>query len=692
MFASPMDINRRYNGSAPASAGFKRPPAGSATDALLSRAIALQQGGDLAAAEELYRRFLSTHPTHLLALNNAGVVAKARGRPDVAVLRLTKALRHHPDSAETHFNLANALQELHRLDDAIGHYRRAIALKPAYPKACLNLGNALDKLRRFEEAAGWFQKALEHGGDNAETHANLGRCLRATVRLREAVAHFTVAAQLEPERAEMHYLVGLCRHELHERDKAAAAFRRALELDPAHENARTSLMFQLQVICDWTEAESLAPLVRGAVDEALGAGKACAEGAFDSLTRDADPARNRLVATASALPYVTEKRLYRARPRRAAPAEKIRLGYLSFDFRDHPIAQVIGGVFSRHDRSRFHVTAYSYGHDDASVWRQRIARDCDSFVDLHRVVDDECARRIHEDGTEILIDLTSWTHGSRPRICALRPAAVQLQYLGFPGTSGARHFDYAIVDRTVVPPEHQACWSERLIFMPHTYFVADRDQTISAVGLRRDAFGLPEQGIVFCSFNQSYKIEPVVFDAWTRILAQVPGSVLWLPYSNETVRANLRGAAARRGIDDQRLIFAATVGDKAQHLERLGLADIALDTLAYNGHTTTSDALWAGVPVVAALGRHFASRVGASLLKSVELDELIARDADDYVRIAVRLAERSEERARLRSHLSAGRHRFPLFDTDRSVADLERAYEQIWAKHLAGDAPSDVHL
>ena len=686
-----MKIIKRHNGLVPP-ANLKRPPPGSATDALLSRAIALQQAGDVAAAEELYRRFLSTHPTHLLALNNAGVVAKALGRPEVAILRLTKALRHHPDSAEAHFNLGNALQEMHRLDDAIGHYRRAIALKPAYPKACLNLGNALEKLRQFEEAAGWFQKALEYGGDDAETHANLGRCLRATVRLREAVAHFTVAAQLEPDRAEMHYLVGLCRHELQERDRAAAAFRRALELDPSHENARTSLMFQLQLVCDWTETEALAPLVRAAADEALGAGKACAEGAFDSLTRDADPARNRVVAAACAGAYDTQKRLYRTRPRRTAPAEKIRLGYLSYDFRDHPVAQVIGGVFSRHDRNRFHVTAYSYGHDDGSIWRQRIARDCDSFVDLHRMVDDESARRIHDDRTDILIDLTSWTHGSRPRICALRPAAVQLQYLGFPGTSGGRHFDYAIVDRTVVPPEHQACWSERLIFMPNTYFVADRDQAVSAVGLRRDAFALPEQGIVFCSFNQSYKIEPVAFGAWMRILAQVPGSVLWLPMSNETVRANLRREAVRRGIDDKRLVFAATVGDKAQHLERLGLADIALDTLAYNGHTTTSDALWAGVPVVTALGRHFASRVGASLLKSVELDELIARDADDYVRIAVGLAEQSEQRARLRAHLAAGRQRFPLFDTGRSVAAMERGFETIWANFQSGAVPKNIDL
>ena len=587
---------------------YPRPPLGTETGALLSRAIALQQAGELALADELYRRFLSTHASHLLALNNAGVVAKALGRPDVAVLRLNKAVRFHPESAEAHFNLANALQDLHRLDEAIAHYRRAVALKPGYYKACLNLGNALDKLRRYEEAAGWFQKALEYGGEDAEIHANLGRCMRATVRLVEAVAHFTVAAQLEPGRAEMHYLEGLCRHELHQRDKSIAAFRRALELDPNHESARTSLMFQLQLICAWSEVATLGPQVRDATDRMLDAGLCCSEGAFDNLTRVADPATNRRVAASSARPYITEKRLSRTRPRRVSPGDKIRLGYLSYDFRDHPVTQVICGLFARHNRDRFHVTAFSYGHDDHSVWRRRIARDCDNFVVLHRVADDDSARRIHEDGTDILIDLTCWTHGSRQRIGALRPAPVQVQYLGFPGTSGAAHIDYAIVDRIVVPPEHRAHWSERLIFMPHTYFVADRDQPIAATGIRREAFGLPDQGIVFCSFNQTYKIEPVVFGAWMRILEAIPNSVLWLSHANETVSANLRSEALARGINAERLIFARRAYEKAEHLERIRLADIALDTLFYNGHTTTSDALWAGVPVVAALGGHFASR------------------------------------------------------------------------------------
>jgi predicted O-linked N-acetylglucosamine transferase (SPINDLY family) len=273
----------------------------------------------------------------------------------------------------------------------------------------------------------------------------------------------------------------------------------------------------------------------------------------------------------------------------------------------------------------------------------------------------------------------------------LRPAAVQIQYLGFPGTSGADWHDYAIVDQTVISPDERDYWSERLVFMPRSFFVTDRDQPISAVGATRADFGLPDSGIVFCSFNQHFKIDSVVFGAWMQILANVPDSVLWLPGSAHS-EDNLRRAVVQAGIASERLIFAGRTLDKAQHLERLALAEIALDTLNYNGHTTTSDALWAGVPVIAMMGKHFASRVSASLLKAVELDELIVRDVDEYVALAVNLAQSPSERARLRAHLASARLGAPLFDTDRTVADLERAYEQIWKRFKSGGPAGDIYL
>jgi protein O-GlcNAc transferase len=684
-------IDRRQNlGARDALRAIDDAPDGG--NAMLSQALELQRAGDFAAAEKLYRRFLMTHPTHFGALNNAALVAKALGRHDVALMRLGKVVRRNPNVAEAHFNLANTLQEVGRLAESVAAYRQAIALRPDYAKAHRNLGNALDKQRHFEEATACYERAL-HYGEDGETYYNLGHCLREQGRGIDALVHFICATELEPERAIFHFAAGGFRFELGDHHEASASFRRVLELEPEHEGARSGLLFQAQLACDWSETAALAPLVRAATERSLRSGIQCSEGPFESLTRDADPSRNFAVAMSTGKAHATKAQLYRPKPRRQmAKPEKIRLGYLSADFREHPVAQVMGGVFARHDRERFVVTAYSYGQDDGGPLRRRIAADCDHFVDLYRVGDDAAARRICDDEIDILVDLTVWTRGNRPRICALRPAGVQIQYLGFPGTSGAPYYDYAIIDRSLVLPEERAFWSEQLIYMPHSYFVADRDQAIAATGLRRQDCGLPKDSVVFCSFNQNIKIEPVGFGAWMRILAEVPGSVLWLPRSDDIAESNLRREAANHGIATERLVFAERVAEKVQHLERLGLADIALDTLAYNGHTTTSDALWAGVPVVAVRGGHFASRVSASLLKAVELEGLIAGNADDYVRLAVRLAQSPDERASLRAHLLGARLRLPLFDTDQSVVNLEQAYENVWSAFCAGAPRSDIFL
>jgi predicted O-linked N-acetylglucosamine transferase (SPINDLY family) len=664
-----------------------------ASDDLLSQAEALQNAKDFEAAEQLYRRVLSTRPKHLVALNNAAIVAKALGRHNVALVRLGKAVRHHPDSPDAHFNLGNTLQELGRLEEAIGAYRRAIDLRPGYAGAYLNLGNALDKQCRFGEAVASYLKAITFGGDDAETHCNLGNSYKAQNLFREALTHYICAATLEPARAEFHYNVGMARFETRAYPEAIEAFRRVVDLEPAHDGALSLLLFLSQTACDWEEVDRLRPLVRAATDKALATGALCREGPLESISRDADPARNLAVTASFVRQFIVSAR---AGAKRAALASRqrgpIRLGYISADFRDHAVAHVMGGVFGRHDRTRFSVSAYSYGADDASPWRRRIERDCDRFVDLAGVDDLDAVRIIERDNIDILIDLTVWTRGNRPRICAMRPAAVQIQYLGFPGTSGAPFYDYAMVDRIVAPPEHRAFWSEALIHLPGCYFIVDRDQPVAASAMNRGDFGLPENQFVFCSFNQSFKIDPTVFSAWMKILAAVPGSVLWLANSGAVIETNLRQEARRRGVDPARLIFADRIDDKARHLQRLGLADLVLDTLAYNGHTSTADALFAGVPVVTIAGAHFATRVAASLLKAAGLDSLIADHIDAYIENAIQLAAIPALLTQLRARLKAARSSAALFDTDRSVASLEAAYEIVWARFLTGAAPADIAL
>lgn len=653
--------------------------------------LALYRRGEFEAAEAFYRRVLATRPKDVIALNNSALVAKALGRPEVALVRLSKAVRHAPQSAQTHFNLANTLQECGRFDEAIASYQRATELNPGYVKAHLNLGNALAKLHRLEEATASYLKALTFGGDQADTHRSLGNCYREMRKLAEALTHYACAATLAPERADFFYDVGNLRYELQDYGPAIYALNRVLELDPAHAAAASLLLYIHQVTCGWDEVARLAPIVRSNTDSAWAAGKLCGEGVLEALSRYMDPERNLKVTRDAAAPFMAIAAPV-PKPRAPRRSARIRIGYLSADFRDHAVAHIMAGVIERHDRERFEVCAYSLTGPNGSIWRQRIEKAVDRFTDLTTLSDGRAIERIRGDHIDLLVDLTAWTRGNRQPLLAARPAAVQLQYLGFSGSAAASYYDYALVDRTVVPPEHRPFWSESLIYMPHCFFLPDPGQPVASNGPGRGEFGLPEDAVVFCSFNQGYKIEPVVFAAWMRILGELPSAVLWLYAWTDEVKANLRREAAARGVDPGRIVFAGLIDDKAVHLWRTGLADIALDTFVYNGHTTTSDALLAGVPVICVTGGHFASRVSSSMLKAAGLDDLIARDIDDYVRMAVDLARSPDALSALRARVRAARNSQPLFDTAAAVKAIEAGFEQVHRNYLDGVSPRDIFL
>jgi predicted O-linked N-acetylglucosamine transferase (SPINDLY family) len=657
----------------------------------LEQAMALFGAGDFEASEAIYRKYLASHPRDLMALNNSALAAKALGRPQVALTRLAKAVRYHPQSAQSYFNLANTLQHVGRFDEAIHAYLRAIDLRPDYVKAHLNLGNALDSLHRFAEATGCYQRALAFGGEHAETHTNLGNCFKAQNRYREALTHFICASILEPDRAAFHYDVGITRFEIRDYVEAVNSFNRVLEFEPGHSGSASLLLYIHQISCDWTETRRLAPLVRAATDKAWASGLRCSEGSLENISRDADPARNYRVTRDSAAPFIAiASAATIAKCASVQTQRRIRIGYVSADFRDHAVSHVMAGVFERHDRERFEIFAYSCGADDQSPWRRRIEAASEHFIDIIPMDDHRAVQQIRSDQIDILVDLTLWTHNGRPRLFAARPGAVQLQYLGFPGTSAAPYYDYAIVDHTVVPPQHRPFWSEALIYLPGCYFLPDASLPIANTGRRRADCGLPENAVVFCSFNQGYKIEPDAFSAWMRILAQVPNGVLWLT-GGSTVRENLAKEAARSDIDPRRLVFAERIDDKSEHFERIALADVALDTLTYNGHTTTSDALWAGVPVISMPGGHFASRVGTSMLKAAGLPDLIASDIDDYVRIAVELGNSPAACTSMRSQVKSARQS-PFFDTSQAVKQIEIAYDRIHQNRLRGNAPEMIVL
>jgi len=423
-----------------------------------------------------------------------------------------------------------------------------------------------------------------------------------------------------------------------------------------------------------------------------------------SLIQHPNPAKNLAIAQSWAKDVVNRVSDLTPRPpslkgkgensmKRPSPfrggVKKIRVGYLSNDFRNHPVAHLISGVFRLHNRNEFEIYCYSYGQDDGSLYRQKIRQDCDCFVDLQHVGHAESAQRIYEDQIDILVDLMGFTKGGRLEICALRPAPIQVNYLGYPGTCGADFFDYIIIDKTIVPPEHAPYYTEKSVYMPHSYQANDNRQAFSDKPMSRKDFGISENRFVFCSFNQVHKIEPMMFNVWMSILRRIPESVLWLLPGSPLTEANLRREAANRGVDPARLIFSERL-DKPDHLSRHTLADLALDTRIYNGHTTTSDALWAGVPVVALLGTHFASRVSASLLKAVGLSGLITQNLEEYEKLAVRLAKQPGELIKIRQQLAKNRLTEPLFDTPRFTKDLETAYKEMYRRWQHGEMPGVI--
>ncbi|MEK7223639.1 MAG: hypothetical protein AAB156_05145, partial [Pseudomonadota bacterium] len=373
------------------------------------------------------------------------------------------------------------------------------------------------------------------------------------------------------------------------------------------------------------------------------------------------------------------------------PKPRLQIGYLSADLRQHPVACLIAELFELHDRSRVEVVAYSIGADDGSDLRKRLVSACDRFVDLTALSYVEAACAIHKDGIDLLVDLQGYTRLARTPILALRPAPIQVNWLGYPGTMGAEFMDYIITDRFISPPDHAPFFSEKLVSLPDCYQINDRTRQIARKAPTRRACGLPARGFVFCCFNSTNKIMAPVFDVWMRLLRAVEGSVLWLLEANSGTIANLRREASVRGVAPDRLVFAPRASLE-NHLARHRLADLFLDTVPYNAHVTASDALWAGLPVLTCSGETFASRVAGSLLTAIRLPELITASLSEYETRALQLARNPSELAGLRERLSKNRLTTPLFDSERFTRHLERAYRMMWERYLSGETPHHIEV
>jgi predicted O-linked N-acetylglucosamine transferase (SPINDLY family) len=650
-------------------------------DDLVARGLKRLVANDLREADGLFRSVLESWPQYAQASALRAAVAHRSGDLEAAREHLQRAVDLDVATPEHPCNLAVILCSLGRLAEAEQILRRALAIRPEHVETRVNLGTVLTSSGRHEEAIACFDRAVALKPDLAEAHRHASKALMKLGRNVEAVAALGRYRLLRPKDLEAALENAVWLRDIGRAGESAAAFREALALGPVSPVARMELLFTLRQICAWDESEPL-------LAELL-ASRSCDDLAgwvvpFFELSLPLSPVRLRDDAAKHSRNVTAGITPHRHPPAAPLGGRRLRVGYVSADFREHPLSHLMQGLFRHHDRSSVEVFLYSIGPDDGSAYRKRIAADAEHFVDLASFDIEYCVARIREDSIDVLVDLMGHTTLNRLRMFAYRPAPVQATYMGFAGTLGADCIDYQIVDRTIVPPELAPSFTERLVYLPDTYMVTDDAQVIETNPLTRASCDLPEGAVVLACFNAPQKIEPEVFESWMRIMNRVPGSVLWLLGMAEAAQKNLRSYAAQRGVTGDRLVFAPR-WRKAAHLARLQLADVALDTFYFGAHTTAVDALWAGLPFVTCPGQTFASRVGASVLGAMGLPELIAADRDAYEALAVRLAEHPDERAELRRRLAENRATQPLFDTRRFARHFERAFHMMHEARLAAD-------
>lgn len=657
--------------------------------------------GDAANAVAPLERSLHADPDNGMTLDSAGLAYLSLGRFDDAarVLHRAAALPHAP--AIVHMRLGMALLNLTDATAAIQHLQQAVQQAPDNPNFRLNLGQAFYRAGDAASARTQFQMALQHAGDDVGAREGLALSCVALGRFGEAIPHLRFVAAVEPANGVATRALSSALLETGQLDEAEIIARRELEQNPDSPPAylflsnllflkgnfeeplvlleagyqRTGdgellglLTFQYRQTCDWARWqdawEQLAPRLESG--EALGS-------PFWLLCEPITPAQQLHYTQAWARVRFGNAKV--VAPRAARKGGRLRIGYLSSDFQEHAAAYLIADVMEHHDRSQFEIFAYSYGPNDDSAMRRRLRAAFEHFVDIAWEPDDVAAARIRDDQIDILVELKGYTVGDRLTIMAQRPCDIQITWLGYPGTTGAPFVDYLIADQYIIASGEEATCSERVLRMPHCYQPNDRKREI-AQPLSRADYGLPEQGFVFCCFNQTYKITPDVFAVWMRLLRRIPQSVLWLVDSNARAQQNLRAQASAHGIDADRLVFAPRK-PYAEHLARYKVADLALDTLPYTSHTTLSDALWCECPVVGLRGNIFAARVSGSLLTAAGLPDLITENLADYEQLAYEIATDPSLLQDLRARLEQAKGTAPLFNPALFARDLEQLYRSV---------------
>lgn len=678
--------------------------------------LALRDRGQFDAAHAAFDRALAINPGFAEAYNNKGLTHYRQLAFDQALECYAKALARKPDYAAAHYNRGNALKKTEQIEEAKAAFRQALAINPDHADALNNLGTALTEEKSFDEALTVMRRAVALQPQNAVMRNNLGNVWLEQDDYEPAAAAYTQALALDPGYAGALNNMGLALEGQKKYPEAIAAFtkatelrenfseafsnmanvfvamksfgaaidayRKTLEINPDAAGAEASMYYQMRHTCDWSlfdKMEERAPHMGLGEHEMP---------PFTMLALEDHPARQRSRSEYSAR-HATLNLTPKVHARPAAPKDRLRIGYFSADYKKHPCLYLIMGILRTHNRDRVEVHAFSYGDDKSGALRAQAVKTVDHFHDVEGLSDQDLLDFAHDKELDIAVDLMGYTQNSRLEVFEGRLAPVQMSYVGYPGTTGAPYIDYLVGDHTVIPAAHRQAYSESILYMPNTYLPNDNQLPISDTPITRADFDLPEDSFVLCCFNNNYKITPHEFDIWMRVLSKVDDAVLWTLATNDDCAANLRKEAAARGVDPDRIITGKKV-PHPQHMARHRLADLFADTFIYNAHTTTSEALWAGLPVVTRQGEQFAARVASSMLTSVGLPELITTTSADYEAMLLRLAQDREALQALKSKLAHNRMTQPFFDNAKYTRDLENGFHQAHALYVNGAAPRDI--
>jgi len=643
---------------------------------------ALHREGKLQAVLENGERLAGLYPDQAFLFSLMGSAQAGLRQWDGAIVAFGRAVQLRPDIAEGHVNLGKALSEASRAKDAIACFQHALKINPDHGDAHYSLGVALHGEGRLTEALPHLVAAVEHEPNAAQLRNQLGAALSDAGRHAEAVVQFRRALEIKPGVIGTLIHLSIAYEALGRLPEELEVLETLLKIDPGLADVRGRRLFIWETACAW-------PLLakEAALFPALGI-EGVALQPFVMLALDDDPARNR----ARAENFVAQRLGGIEAAKIVAPAARparLRIGYFSADFRGHAVMMQLVRLLELHDRADFEIYAYSYGVAVNDAMRERVKKAVDVFRDVPHLSAQEIAALARADKIDIAVDLMGFTRKARLEIFARRAAPLQVNYLGYPGTMGADFIDYMIADKVIVPDAERAHYREKMIYLPGSHMATDDKRQTGSRTVTRADFGLPENGFVFCCFNNSFKISPDDYDVWMRLLQKVEGSVLWLVDSNIWASANLCHEAAKRGVDPKRLIAAKRV-PMADHMARHALADLFLDTCHYTGHATAADALWAGLPLVTRPGRGYHTRVSAGLLTALGLPELIASSSEEYERIALALATDPEKLAAVKAKLAERRKTSPLFESAIFARQIEDGYRKAYARFFDGKPPEDV--